>query len=80
MSLPYHIGNGVFGGLVPIIGLSMISATGNNYAGLWWPMLIAGTCFVVGMLFVKETNQVDITDATAGTAAMHEVSEKAAGR
>ena len=80
MSLPYHIGNGVFGGLVPIIGLSMITATGNNFAGLWWPMLIAGICFVVGMLFVKETNQVDITDAAAGTAAQHEVRERAAGR
>jgi MFS family permease len=80
MSLPYHIGNGVFGGLVPIIGLSMITATGNNFAGLWWPMLIAGICFVVGMLYVKETNQVDITDAAAGTAAQHEVRERAAGR
>jgi hypothetical protein len=80
MSLPYHIGNGVFGGLVPIIGLSMLQATGNNFAGLWYPMLIAGICFVVGVFFVKETNQVDITDAAAGTAAKHEVAEKAAGR
>ena len=76
MSLPYHIGNGVFGGLVPIIGLSMIQGTGNNYAGLWWPMLIAGICFVVGTLFVKETNQVDITDAGAGTAAQAEAAGK----
>jgi MFS family permease len=60
MSLPYHIGNGVFGGLVPIIGLSMIQSTGNDFAGLWYPMLIAGICFVVGLFFVKETNQVDI--------------------
>jgi MFS family permease len=77
MSLPYHIGNGVFGGLVPIIGLSMIQGTGNNFAGLWWPMLVAGVCFVVGMLFVKETNQVDITDAAAGTAAQAEAAGKA---
>ena len=55
MSLPYHIGNGVFGGLVPIIGLSLIQATGNNLAGLWYPMLIAGICFVIGALFIKET-------------------------
>ncbi len=61
MSLPYHIGNGVFGGMVPIIGLSMIQATGNNFAGLWYPMLIAAVCCVIGFLFVKETNHVDIT-------------------
>ena len=61
MSLPYHIGNGVFGGLVPIIGLSLIQATGNNFAGLWWPMLIAGTCCIIGFFFIKETNHVDIT-------------------
>jgi len=60
MSLPYHIGNGVFGGLVPIIGLSLIQATGNNFAGLWYPMLIAGICFVVGALFLKETKDIDI--------------------
>ncbi len=65
MSLPYHIGNGVFGGLVPIIGLQLISATGNNFAGLWWPMLIAGICFVVGALFVRETNQLDINTESA---------------
>ncbi|MDY0088713.1 MAG: hypothetical protein RBS78_09245, partial [Coriobacteriia bacterium] len=60
MSLPYHIGNGVFGGLVPIIGLSIIGATGNAFAGLWYPMIIAAVCFVVGMIFVKETNHIDI--------------------
>ncbi len=62
MSLPYHIGNGVFGGLVPIIGLSLIQATGNNYSGLWWPMLIAGICFVVGALLLKETKDIDISN------------------
>jgi len=60
MSLPYHIGNGVFGGLVPMIGLSLLTKTGNNYAGLWYPMAIAGICFVIGMLFVPETNHIDI--------------------
>ena len=78
MSLPYHIGNGVFGGLVPIIGLTLIQATGNNYAGLWWPMLIAGVCFVVGMVYVKETNQVDIADASKSTAMMGEAAGNAA--
>lgn len=64
MSLPYHIGNGVFGGLVPIIGLSLITRTGNNLAGLWWPMAIAGICFVVGAIFVKETYKNDISADT----------------
>ena len=56
MSLPYHIGNGVFGGLVPLIGLSVIAATGNIYAGLYYPMLIAGITFIVGSLLLKETS------------------------
>jgi sugar phosphate permease len=60
MSLPYHIGNGVFGGLVPIIGLSLIKATGNNFAGLWYPMIIAAICAVVCYLRVPETSHVDI--------------------
>ena len=68
MSLPYHIGNGVFGGLVPIIGLSLIQATGNNFAGLYYPITIAVICFIVGLLFVKETNQVDITNVQLQTA------------
>jgi MFS family permease len=72
MSLPYHIGNGVFGGLVPIIGLALINATGNNYAGLWWPMLIAGLCFIIGLVLVKETNHVDIDDASTTTAGVSE--------
>ncbi len=77
MSLPYHIGNGVFGGLVPIIGLSLITATGNNFAGIWYPMFIAGICFIVGMLFVKETNQVDISDHNSSIAGAHENKKKA---
>jgi len=61
MSLPYHLGNGVFGGMVPIIGLSLIQATGNNLAGLWYPIAIAAICFVVGAIFLRETKDVDIT-------------------
>ncbi len=56
MSLPYHIGNGVFGGLVPLIGLSVIAGTGNIYAGLYYPMIVAGITFVVGTLLLKETH------------------------
>ncbi|HET6351724.1 MAG TPA: MFS transporter [Coriobacteriia bacterium] len=60
MSLPYHLGNGVFGGLVPIVGLSLLSSTGNNYAGLWYPMVITAVCFVIGAIFIKETFHIDI--------------------
>jgi MFS family permease len=56
LSLPYHIGNGVFGGLLPLIGLSVIAQTGNIYAGLYYPMIVAGITFVVGAIFLKETH------------------------
>ena len=56
LSLPYHIGNGVFGGLLPLIGVSLIAQTGNIYAGLFYPMAIAGLTFVVGSIFLKETH------------------------
>jgi len=62
LSLPFHIGGGVFGGLVPLIGLSMIAATGNIYAGLWYPALMAGITFVVGTLLLRETQQIKIWD------------------
>lgn len=55
LSLPYHIGNGVFGGLLPLIGVSLIAQTGNIYAGLFYPMIIAGITFVVGAIFLRET-------------------------
>jgi len=60
LSLPYHIGNGVFGGLLPLIGLSIIAQTGNIYAGLYYPMIVAGITFVVGSLLLKETRDVRI--------------------
>ncbi|MEZ5897564.1 MAG: MFS transporter [Parvularculaceae bacterium] len=55
MSLPYHIGNGWFGGLMPTTAFAIIAATGSIYAGLWYPVLIAAATFVVGMLFLPET-------------------------
>jgi MFS family permease len=60
MSLPYHIGNGVFGGLVPIIGLSLLNNTKNNYAGLWYPMGVTAVCLAVGSVFVKESSHIDL--------------------
>src|SRR5215467_10834807 len=61
-SLPYHIGNGIFGGLVPVVGLSVCAATGNIYAGLWYPMGIAALTFVVGSILLKETHAHKIWD------------------
>ena len=60
MSLPYHIGNGVFGGLLPLIGVYVIARTGNIYAGLYYPIVVAGVTFVVGSLLLKETHQEKI--------------------
>ena len=65
LSLPYHIGNGVFGGLLPLIGLSVCAATGNIYAGLYYPMAIAGLTFIVGSLFLRETHSTRIWDEVA---------------
>ena len=69
LSLPYHIGNGVFGGLLPLIGLSVIARTGNIYAGLYYPIAVASLTFVVGSLLLKETHSVliwDEVDKSAG--------------
>ena len=60
MSLPYHIGNGWFGGLLPTTAFAIVAQTGNMYNGLWYPIIIAGATFVIGMLFVRETKDVDI--------------------
>ena len=56
ISLPYHLGNGVFGGLVPLIGLTLCASTGNIFAGLYYPIGVAGLCFIVGMFLLKETH------------------------
>ena len=58
LSLPYHIGNGVFGGLLPLIGLAVIAQTGNIYAGLYYPIAVAGLTFIVGSLLLRETRHV----------------------
>ncbi len=60
MSLPYHIGNGWFGGLLPTTAFAIVASTGNMYNGLWYPIVVASMTFVVGMLFVRETKDVDI--------------------
>jgi MFS family permease len=54
MSLPYHVGNGWFGGFLPTTAFAMVAATGNIYSGLWYPVAVAAVTVVVGLLFVKE--------------------------
>jgi len=60
MSLPYHIGNGWFGGLLPTTAFAIVAQTGNMYNGLWYPIIVAGMTLVIGTLFIKETKDVDI--------------------
>lgn len=60
MSLPYHIGNGWFGGFLPTVSFAMVAWNGDIYFGLWYPVGFALLTFVIGMLFVRETNKVDI--------------------
>jgi MFS family permease len=60
MSLPYHIGNGWFGGFLPATAFAIVAAQGNIYSGLWYPVVVALGTFVIGMLFVKETKDSDI--------------------
>jgi MFS family permease len=60
MSLPYHIGNGWFGGLLPTTAFAIVAQTGNMYNGLWYPIIVAGMTVVIGTLFIKETKDVDI--------------------
>ena len=61
MSLPYHIGNGWFGGFLPPIAFALVAASGNIYQGLWYPIVVAVMTLVIGTLFLRETKDVDIT-------------------
>jgi hypothetical protein len=60
MSLPYHIGNGWFGGFLPPAAFAIVAATGNIYRGLWYPVAIALLTLLIGCLFVKESRHNDI--------------------
>ncbi|MGO8933876.1 MAG: MFS transporter [Terracidiphilus sp.] len=62
LSLPYHIGNGWFGGFLPATVFAIVAATGNIYSGLWYPIAVAAMSFVVGLIFLPETKDRDITD------------------
>ncbi len=60
LSVPYHIGNGWFGGFLPVTAFAIMAATGNIYAGLWYPVIVAGVAFIVMLLFLPETKDRDI--------------------
>jgi Sugar (and other) transporter len=60
LSLPYHIGNGWFGGLLPATSFAMVAQTGDIYFGLWYPIVVALMTFVIGSIFVPETYKRDI--------------------
>jgi hypothetical protein len=62
MSLPYHIGNGWFGGFLPTIAFAIVAATGNIYSGLWYPVAVAALTIVVGALFLPDTRAARIAD------------------
>jgi len=70
MSLPYHIGNGVFGGLVPFIATRLVDTTrpsagaapADPLAGLWYPIIIAAICFVIGMIYLKNKKDENVMD------------------
>ncbi len=62
MSLPYHIGNGVFGGLVPFIATALVLKYNDPFAGLWYPIGIAAACFIIGMIFLRNKPPVSDVD------------------
>ena len=64
MSLPYHIGNGWFGGMLPLLATAIVAATGDIYAGLWYPIVVAVMTLVVGAVFLRDTKDVDITSGS----------------
>jgi hypothetical protein len=69
LSLPYHIGAGFFGGMLPLLATAVVASTGNIYNGLWYPIVVAAMTFVVGATFLRETKDVDIILGWATNAA-----------
>jgi MHS family proline/betaine transporter-like MFS transporter len=69
MSLPYHIGNGIFGGLTPFIATALYEGSksennpsGDPFAGLWYPIIVAAICFIIGMIFLSNKKVADVGD------------------
>ena len=64
MSLPYHIGNGWFGGMLPLLATAIVATTGDIYAGLWYPIGVAVMTLIVGSLFLRDTKGVNISTSS----------------
>ena len=60
MSLPYHIGNGWFGGMLPLLATAMVAASGDIYYGLWYPIVVAVMTAVIGILFLRDNKDIDL--------------------
>jgi hypothetical protein len=60
MSLPYHIGNGWFGGMLPLTATALVAASGDIYYGLWYPIVVAVMTLIIGTIFLRETHTRDI--------------------
>jgi MFS family permease len=71
LSLPYHIGAGIFGGMLPLVGLYVVEATGNIYAGVYYPIIVAAISFVVGSIFLQETHNVMIWTEVDSASRLH---------
>jgi hypothetical protein len=69
MSLPYHIGNGWFGGMLPLLATALVAATGDIYYGLWYPIIVAVMTFVIGTLLLRDTRETNIV-TSSGVAKM----------
>jgi hypothetical protein len=67
MSLPYHIGNGWFGGMLPLLATALVAAYGDIYYGLWYPIIVAIMSFIIGSIFLHETKNTDITTGAASS-------------
>ncbi|MEA2606861.1 MAG: hypothetical protein QOI00_1618, partial [Chloroflexota bacterium] len=79
LSIPYHIGNGWFGGFLPLISAALLTATGNIYAGLIYPIVVAVITVIVGGLYIKESRHVRIWDEVGGAEAEPEYDAAAVG-
>ena len=71
MSLPYHIGNGWFGGFLPVTSFAIVAATGNIYNGLWYPIIVACMTIVIGTLFLRETKDTPEPASVRGAASSY---------